>query len=782
MMKAAIIAALSIPVFTAAASDYAVNYANSCKQAEIWQQSFSQIEADLTALGVDLQAPVESVAIPETEDTVAVADKGLFFNTADSTLVYLGNVRLRDSRVNINASSQLHIYMQELMSKDEDKPKTSAPAQPASETPQAAKTPAAKAPAAISTATIPTTASVEVKKVPAPQEEPALINTHCAVADSVNNNIFLYSPAGGQEILLQQGKNIVRITPKASAPARILADPQGNIMMEGALVDLCMVDKEGSVTKLKSTGGLVFYNAATHTLHAPGNTEFTHPDGTLSCTDGLCVALVPAATRSAQSKGFMSQFTGLRFDGIDTATAKGNVVMIGSATEGRQALRAEGDSLSYNGRTGECSLLGTRCRLNYGGYEVYSDEGLHLLANGDIELRGTDIHGTYERESDKPGQLIKGTFKAHSLVVFRAELGTISTEKGLSLADAEADFSCTGPAHLVLTPKEGADEQSERKPGMPNLAITRFGEISRARATGNVIAHRYEPGTGKCLSELKAQSVETDLVSGETLLQGEVDKPLIAQHESSRIEAIPAAGTAATIQVLANGDMQLNGERISATMVTADGTTKASCKDYVRLIRAEDRLETGSSTELHSPTAILTTNGHLSARLSTTDKAEGEQKPRKAGLAGLRFDYNGIREATTQEGCTLRTEQGSMQCTGPVRLEMDEESAKKGNQMGGLKRATASGNVAVAGKDNTGRLLRATGDLLTIDAATGNKVLTGQRVTLGDAHNTHIITGKDAGIHIDARNNIKITGSKHTTHATKVREQLNKQNNTKSKK
>ena len=90
--------------------------------------------------------------------------------------------------------------------------------------------------------------------------------------------------------------------------------------------------------------------------------------------------------------------------------------------------------------------------------------------------------------------------------------------------------------------------------------------------------------------------------------------------------------------------------------------------------------------------------------------------------------------------------------------------------------------VAVAGKDNTGRLLRATGDMLTIDAATGNKVLTGQRVTLGDAHNTHIITGKDAGIHIDARNNIKITGSKHTTHATKVREQLNKQNNTKSKK
>ena len=53
---------------------------------------------------------------------------------------------------------------------------------------------------------------------------------------------------------------------------------------------------------------------------------------------------------------------------------------------------------------------------------------------------------------------------------------------------------------------------------------------------------------------------------------------------------------------------------------------------------------------------------------------------------------------------------------------------------------------------------------------------------LGDAHNTHIITGKDAAIHIDANNNVKISGSKHTTHATKVREQLNQQNKTKSKK
>lgn len=787
MMKAAFIAALSIPVFSATAGDFAADYAKSREQAEAWQTSFTRLEEDLKALGVDLQDSTESAEIPETKDTVATADKGLFFDTANSTLVYLGNVRLRDSRANINASNQLHIYMQELMSKsEEDKPSASEPAPKAAPKP-APNAPASTTPEAAATVTelaakIPATVPVQAKTPSAPQEEPALINTHSAVADSVNNNIFLYSPAGGQEILLQQGKNIVRITPKADAPARILADPQGNIMLEGALVDLCMVDKEGAATKLKSSGGLVFYHASTHTLHAPGSAEFSHPDGTLSCTDGLCIILTPAATQEPQKKGFMSQFAGLRFEGIDTATATGNVVMTGAATDGRQALRAEGDTLSYNGKTGECSLQGTKCRLNYGEYDVYSNEGLHLLANGDIELRGTDIHGTYERESDTPGQLIKGTFKAYSLVAFRADQGTIFTEKGLAMADSEGDFSCTGPAHLVLSPKEGAGEPKQQKPGLPNLAIARFGEVTKARAIGNVTAHRFEPGTGKCISELKAHSVETDLVSGETLLQGEVDKPLIAQHETSRIEAIPAAGKTAAIQIQANGDMQLTGERITATMKNEDGTTTARCKDYVRLIRAEDRLETGSSTELHAPTAILTTNGNLSAKLTSTGNTSTPQPPRKPGLGGFRFNYNGISEATTRKGCTLRTEQGSMQCTGPVRLVMDAEAEKKDGQMGGLKYATASGNVAVAGKDSTGRLLRATGDLLTIDATTGVKELSGQRVTLGDAHNTHIITGKGAAIRIDAKNNVKISGGKHTTHATNVRQQLNNSKNTKTKK
>ena len=167
--------------------------------------------------------------------------------------------------------------------------------------------------------------------------------------------------------------------------------------------------------------------------------------------------------------------------------------------------------------------------------------------------------------------------------------------------------------------------------------------------------------------------------------------------------------------------------------------------------------------------AILTTTGPLQAYLVADESATA---PAKGKFTGLRFNYTGIREASTESGCTVRTEKGSMQCTGPVRLLMSEQKGKD-KMLGGLVRATASGNVAVAGKDSTGRLFRATGDFLNVDNTTGMKVLSGSKVTLADANNTHTASGKGAAIRIDASNNASITGEKHSTHATNIKKQIN---------
>ena len=80
------------------------------------------------------------------------------------------------------------------------------------------------------------------------------------------------------------------------------------------------------------------------------------------------------------------------------------------------------------------------------------------------------------------------------------------------------------------------------------------------------------------------------------------------------------------------------------------------------------------------------------------------------------------------------------------------------------------------------RLLHATGDLMTIDAATGMKKLTGRRVTLGDEKNTHVVSGKGAAVYVDAKNNARISGEKHTTVATGLNEQADKRKQEQQKK
>ena len=780
MMKAAAIAALSIPVFCAAAAGYDADFQAARQQADQMTGHLTRVADELETLGVKLPEAGTATSAPAASpngDTRATAELGMFFDAAESRLVYLGNVHVVDPRVNLFAREQLHIYLQSFSDdkKDTPPPAPLADARETEETGTAVAEATAEPPPVTEEAEEPAAPAAES---PAPEttaeEKPvrhASIEAHSIIADTIHNAIYVYSPADGGELTLDSGEDKVRITPGAGAPARILADPAGNILLEGGQVLLRTVNEEGGITELTTSGGHAYYHAATNTLHVPGKSRLVHPDGTLDCTEMLCVVLRPAAdAEPAEKKGFMSQFTSLRFDGISTATARGRVVASGKAAGERPATRAEGDEMIYNGQTGECSLLGEKCRLVYGGYEVYANEGLHLLANGDIELRGSNIHGSYERESSQPGQMLVGTFKANAHVIFRAELGTITTAQGLSMADAEADFSCTGPAHLVLTRKADA-RTVEQKPGMPNLAITRFGDISRARATGNVVAHRYEAGTRRCIGELKAETVETDLTTGETLLTGAPGEPLVALYNGSHIEAVPAEGQTATMEMRANGDLKLNGDRISAILQGEKGTTTAKCRDYVLLVRAEDRLETGSATELHAPDGILTTNGSLHARLTTNGKPNTTGKRK---FPGFSFNYNGISEATTSSGCTVRTEKGSMQCTGPVNLVMDTDGKPADKMMGGLKTATARGNVGVAGRDKTGRLFRATGDLLEVDAATGMKVLSGRKVTLGDANNTHIASGAGASIRIDRNNNVSIHGKQHATHATKLREQFEK--------
>ena len=123
-----------------------------------------------------------------------------------------------------------------------------------------------------------------------------------------------------------------------------------------------------------------------------------------------------------------------------------------------------------------------------------------------------------------------------------------------------------------------------------------------------------------------------------------------------------------------------------------------------------------------------------------------------------------------------------MRCTGRIHVVMKEQpaSGKDRSAAADIEQAIVEGNVAIAGKDDKGKPVQAYGDKLTIDGASGVKTLSGSRVTLRSGNTTHTASGAGAAVTIDAQNNIRITGAKHTTSATNLRNQL--EDNKKTKK
>lgn len=726
-----------------------------------WEHRAKGIEQDLKRFGVKLPQTAtlpKAPTAPTDGNTAVSCESALFFDADNSALVYVGNVFLQDARLNLFARNRLYFRMETGL-KGNDKPKQQAKSAAKNDTPApAAPVPAAEQPEVI-----------EAK--PALDFSGANIETHDAVVNVLDNFIILSSPDGGMPIHLKYGENEVWIRPGAKRPGRFLADAEGNIMLSGADVSLKWVDEQGQANTLQTHAGMMFYNAEDGTLTLPNGGTFTHPDGRISCTQELSVRLKKSATPQPAKKGFMQQFAGMKFEGINSASACGNVSAETTGTQGSKPAKLTGEKLVYNGATGACSLYGASCEVVYDKNRIYSNESILLHPNGDLELNGSDICGQYERAaSNEAGNMLAGTFKANSNIIFHAATGTITTAKGIQAKDAETDFSCSGPVEIQLAKGAHAGTSKAPAPGMPNLAIAEYRELLTLSAEGNIIAHQYDPQTGTQIGKLRAETLRTNLRTGETHLQGTTQIPAIVEHQGNTLEARPGK-TIPTLHLAANGDINMKGDTINANFTTKDGKTTASCKNYIRLVRATNKLETGSSTVMNSPQGIFTTNAPLVVSLTPEEGA----KPGTGKLAHLRFNYADIKEAYTAAGGTMRTVQGSMQCSGPIRITLDEANKAKDKELAGIRKATAAGNVALAGKDNKGRILKAMGDYLSVDAVSGIKRLTGSRVILSDQYNTHIASGKNAAITIDSKNNARITGKKHTTIATKIHEQMNKE-------
>ncbi len=740
------------------------------KRADEIQHAAAVVDDALRELGAeDETRPAEAdpgSPMPDAQQghSVAVSDGGLFFDAANSRLVYLRNVRLNDEHLKLRAANRLYIQLPKEETQDN-----------ASEVAEQTYNPTETAPAQQSQK------AEEPKKSSSSELPPLTVDViaYDALVDSVNNRMVFTSGPGVNKLMFRLGDNELVLTQAEGARACLLADEQGNLLLEAPDIRMQWRADDGTLSSFHTTGGRVLYHAASHALVLEGPVEASYRDGesTLRCSGPLCATLKPQDGAPARkAEGFMGQFAAMSFGGVAAASATGNVQL--TSRTGGQQMSVSGDALYYNGLTGAVELPGTPCILSYGdgGRNSLQTDGAFLLTpDGDIHFKGTgSIEGVYERPSRTKGAApLQGTLSAVAPLSFHAATGTVTT-RALSCRDAEMSFSCTGEVALALAPRT-AEELAEanlpprEKVGMLNLALARYNGVNFVKALGQVRAEVLEPGSLSTQeASLSASELVADLRTGEVKLTGE-DETASISGRSYALSGTAGAGFPASVHLKPNGDIEVRGSRVTCALPGEKGMTTLTCSDRALLSREPRSLSLGPGARLQSPDGIVTTNGALQAVLAASHKPARPLSPR---FPQLSYNFSGLESAETFEGATVRSAQGSLQCSQHLSILMLPPGSSERSQLGGIRSAIATGRVLVAARDNSGRVVRASGDRLSVNGTTGEKRLTGSRVVLEDARNRHEASGSGAAVVIDARNNARITGERHTTSATGIRTQV----------
>ena len=693
-------------------------------------------------------------SLPEQNgsDTVAVADGGMIFDAGNSRVAYINNVRLADPRLELRSSERLYIqFPQKTLKQGKSSAKDSATTGLNTKFPSPAEE------------TEPTTSSVQ-------DTLPVQISAAVTMVDATQNTIYLESSSTpGATIVIARENNELQITAQEDSRAFILADSNGDIYISGADISLKWSDSKGNVSTLHNKQGRAYYHAETHQLLFDGATEIRTADGGIAADDYLALTLSVEEKTDSKSD-FMPQFTGIHIKGIESANAQGNVKITRPAIADKPAAEICGEALHYDGLTGDVKVSGSGTRLAYGEQELRTDGSLHLAENGDITLQGNTINGKYNRPAaDKTAAPIQGTFSTSGCITFTAADHTITLPNGITAQDTLSTFSAQGRLAIQLQPDTDAKAQDRARAGMVNLAIAQHKDIATIEATGGIsVKHRNsEQEEGLVLT---ADSAQLNFVTAEAEFSSAAGKTTNLQYNSYRLAAADEQNNT-RLYLAPNGDLTLTGARLTAELPGKKTTTAATCTENMSLNREAGVLKLGPKSRLVADNGILTANGKLELTLYPGPLEKG--RPIAERYPHLVFNYAGLKQADTAKGGTMQTKQGSMECSGAIHVEMLPESAK-GGDLGSVRLATAEGNVAIAGKDSTGRMMRAMGDRLRVDGATGDKVLSGDKVTLQDAHNTHIASGAGARVVLDKKNNVRISGAKQSTSATRIKNQIEK--------
>lgn len=709
-------------------------------------------EKELSALGVlpdaDFDPRAELPAIKPGE-TAVISDSGMYFDNEKSCLIYMGNIRLNDARVHLRAAHRLYVLLPE-------KDKKAAT--------QRVATPERPAAPPASTAENQSIASSKAEA----QQVAAEITVHNAAVDVPGNRALMEGRRGAPSItMVRQDDSLTLQTQENGVPAWVYADSAGNVLLIGTRIVGVFV-REGERRELTAQRGPVFYEAATRTLTVHGPSTLSTAQGTLRSSRQLRITFSETEEPRLEPRNEpFSQFVNMQLSGVERAEAQGGVLCTMPEQQGRPAARASGDTFSYDATTGACFITGKTCAINYGGQSLTTSGKVELLPNGDATITGDYISGTYERPAPahQPGaKPIAGTYTTRGTVRYVAEENSITFPSGLSAKDTAAQFQCSGIAKFYLL--QAAAPMPPRKPGTPNLAIAHQQGVAHFTAKGNVRLHTEPEGEQEAV-DMSCDAVQADLLRGTAHVVSFSGQVAYLRYGDYTLKAQSPHGGGAELQVMENGDLLALGDHVQAMLPGEKGTTTIDCSQELHLQRAECLLIVGPDSTLSSPDGIMTANAQMRAVLSE----EASTQPKLPKYPHLSYHYNGLRNASTSKGGSLRSAKLSMQCEGPLSLSM--LVGKPGdNPRDLIKTATAQGRVRLAGKDARGKIMRADGDRLDFDHASGNIYLRGSQVSLMDVNNTHTASGPGACVTIDPKNNVHISGENQTTTANRIHQQI----------
>lgn len=728
--------------------------------AERWEAAAREVTEEFARM--EIPAPVEREAAGEPPPELSPGqssvecDGALLFDVEGARLVYIGNVRLRDARLQMRARHRLFVKLPpqdgaavgQRVAQRVDSPRGGFTEAGSEAVPEPAQAPAA---AASSRAALPQGV------------EPLHLVTTDAEVNVAENHLLLSSPAGGQAIELRSGASGLLLQPGEDCSARLLVDAEGNVVLEGAEIRGIWVDAQGQRTELTGSG-TAYYRASSGELLLVGPSSLVRPEGRVSAQRCLLVQL---DTERAPKPGFMQQFAAFRCRGVLAVHAEGQVHASMAARGELPAAECRTEALDYDARSGLCRLSGGEGRLERGGDSLRGVELAELRPDGSVVLRGRELSGSYVRPDAAGGAPLHGSFRTGGEIRFEPSEGCWVLPEGIQAEDETAELCCKGALRLYLQEADG--KLPELHGAQLNLSLLRYRSPARAQARGGVSARLYERGTRSLRGELQAEEMDADLLNRAATLRGAAQSPVTVAYEGHRLVVTPAEDAPASVELTPEGDATLRGAAVEAQLHDERGSMTARCLGGMRLRRADATLETDGAAEFRSAQGVLTTRGALRALLRTAEPT-AEARGGRGLLPGI--PYTGLRELSTAEGGTVQSAQGSLRCRGLMRLSLKPEGGSGADL---LQTAEANEGVLLAAQDAEGERITAAGDRLSYDAATGEKVLTGRRVILTRGSNTHTASGPGAALRLDAANHARLSGATQKTSINNIHKQVEQQ-------